>query len=117
MYEIPAGTTTPKSGGFTGMNGTIGVAFGPKDLMYAGNFGGSNVTGYKYGTTAPFRTITNGIETNGPTLNGFTASGAFFQSNQFGAVSGYKKGKTTPFSSITGIPDPRGIASVPAAKK
>jgi hypothetical protein len=117
VWEIPAGTTTPQSSSDTGTNGTIDVAFGLADLEYAANFGGSDVTGYKSGTTTPFRTITDGIETHGPTFGSFTASGAYFQSNQDGNVSGYHKGKVKPFSTITGIPDPRGIVSFPLVKK
>ncbi len=117
VWEIAAGSQTPTDADLSGLSGTIGVAFGPNDLLYAADFGSSNVQGYKYGTTSPFRTITNGIEHNGPTLGGFTASGMYFQSNQDGNVSGYKKGQTTPFSTISGIPDPRGIASIPAVTK
>jgi hypothetical protein len=117
VYEIPAGSTTPQSAGLTGGNGTIGVAFGPKDVLYVANFGGSNVDVYAYGSTNPKATITDGIEHNGPTLGGFDGKGDYFQSNQDSNVTGYKKGKTKLFSTITGIPDPRGIASVPAVKK
>jgi hypothetical protein len=117
VYEIPAGSSTPQDAGLSGLNGTINVAFGKKDVMYVSNFGGSNVTIYSYGSKTPSGTITNGIEKIGPTLSGFTASGAYFQSNQFGNVSGYKKGQTSPFSTISGIPDPRGNASTPIIKK
>ncbi len=117
VFEVPAGSNTPQNAGLSGLNGTIGVAFGPGDLLYAADFGSSNVEGYKYGTTSPFRTITSGIESHGPTLGGFTASGLYFQSNQDDNVVGYRKGKTAPFSTITGIPDPRGIASIPPVKK
>jgi hypothetical protein len=117
VYEIPAGSSTPQNAGLSGLNGSINIAFGKKDVFYVSNFGGSNVTCYKYGTTSPFMTITNGIEHYGPTLSGFTKSDYYFQSNQFGNVSGYKKGKSAPFSTITGIPDPRGIASTPLVKR
>jgi hypothetical protein len=117
VYEIPAKSQTPQSAGLSGGNGTIGVAFGTKDELYVANFAGSNVNVYAYGTTTPKATITDGIEQDGPTLNGFDGKGDFFQSNQNGNVSGYKKGKTKVFSTITGIPDPRGIASVPAVTK
>ncbi len=117
VYEIPAGSSTPQNAGLLGLNGTINVAFGKKDVMYVSNFGGSNVTVYAYGTTSPSSTITDGIETHGPTLGGFTSSGYYFQSNQDDNVVGYKKGQTSPFSTITGIPDPRGIASTPLIKK
>ena len=117
VYEIPDGSSTPKNAGLSGLNGSINVAFGKKDVMYVSNFGGSNVTVYPYGMTTPSKVITNGIEHNGPTLSGFTRSGSYFQSNQNGNVVGYKNGKTSPFSTITGIPDPRGIASTPLIKK
>jgi hypothetical protein len=115
VYEIPAGTTTPKNAGLSGLNGTISIAFGQNDEMYVSNFGGTNVTVYAYGTTSPSRTITAGL--TAPTLNGLTHSDYFFQSNQNGNVTGYKKGQSTPFSTITGIPDPRGIASTPLVAK
>jgi streptogramin lyase len=115
VYEIPAGSTTPQNAGLSGLNGTIGVAFGRKDEMYVSNFGSTNVQVYAYGTTTPSRTITSGL--TAPTFGGLTKSDFFFQSNQNGNVSGYKKGQSTPFSTITGIPDPRGIASIPAVKK
>jgi hypothetical protein len=117
VYELPAGTTTFQNAGLTGLNGTINVAFGPKNLMYVSNFGGSNVTVYAYGTTSPMLTITTGIETNGPTLGGVTSTGAYFQDNQNLNVVGYKPTHTSPFSTITGIPDPRGIASTPLVLK
>jgi len=115
VYEIPAGSTTPQNAGLSGLNGTIGVAFGRKDEMYVSNFGSTNVQVYAYGTTTPSRTITSGL--TAPTFGGLTKSDFYFQSNQDGNVSGYKKGQSTPFSTITGIPDPRGIASIPAVKK
>jgi hypothetical protein len=117
VYEIPKGSTTPKNAGLSGLSGTINVAFGRKDVMYVSNFGGSDVTVYKYGTTSPSMTITDGIEQFGPTLGGFTTSGWYFQSNQDDNVVGYKRGASTPFSTITGIPDPRGIATTPLIKK
>jgi hypothetical protein len=117
VYEIPAGSTSPANADLSGLNGTIGVAFGEKDVLYAANFGGSNVDVYTYGSKSPKVTITDGIEPNGPTLGGFDGNGDYFQSNQNGNVSGYKKGKTKVFSTISGIPDPRGIASVPAVEK
>jgi hypothetical protein len=117
VYEVPAGTTTPQNANLSGLNGTINVAFGKKDVMYVSNFGGSNVTVYAYGTTSPEMTITTGIEKNGPTLGGFSTSGYYFQSNQNSNVAGYKKGANSPFSSITGIPDPRGDAGSPEIKK
>ncbi|MFZ0030718.1 MAG: hypothetical protein WAK84_02470 [Candidatus Cybelea sp.] len=62
-------------------------------------------------------TITAGIEKYGPTLNGFTASDMFFQSNQNDNVVGYKKGATTPFSTLAGATTPLGIASEPLVTK
>lgn len=115
VYEVPAGSTTPQSAGLSGLNGTISVAVGKKDELFASNFGGSNVTVYASGSTSPAYTLTNGI--TAPTLNGVTHSDWYFQSNQDSNVVGYKKNKTTPFSTITGIPDPRGIASTPLVKK
>jgi hypothetical protein len=121
VYELPAGSTTLQNANLSGLSGTINVAFGPKDVMYVSNYGGSNVTVYAYGTTSPMTTITNGIGSanngNGPTLSGFTATGGYFQSNQGLNVVGYKAGQTSPFSTITGIPDPRGIASTPLVAK
>jgi hypothetical protein len=117
VYEIPKGSTTPKDANLSGLNGTIDVSFGKKDVMYVSNFGGSNVTVYTYGTTSPSTTITDGIEKNGPTFNGFTKSGYFFQTNQEENVVGYMKNKTSPFSTISGLSDPAGVASSPLVKK
>lgn len=115
VYEIPKGSTSPQNAGLSGLNGTINVAFGLKDVMYVSNFGGNNVQVYKYGTTSPSMTITDGI--SGPTLSGFTTSGWYFQDNQDVNVVGYKKNQSSPFSTITGIPDPRGIATIPLIKR
>jgi hypothetical protein len=117
VYEIPKGSTTPQDANLSGLGGTIDVSFGKKDIMYVSNFGNSNVTVYKYGTTTPSTTITDGIEKSGPTFNGFTKSNTFFQSNQDDNVVGYEKGQTSPFSTITGVPNPTGIASSPLVKK
>ena len=57
------------------------------------------------------------IENFGPTLNGFTAVDAFFQSNQDDNVVGYKKGQTSPFSTLSGASSPLGIASSPLVTK
>jgi hypothetical protein len=115
VYEIAKGSSTPVNAGLTGLAGPINVAFGLQDVMFVSNFAGPNVTVYAYGTTTPEMTITNG--TPDPTLSGFTKRGYYFQSNQDSYVSGYKTGQTTPFSTITGIPDPRGIASIPLITK
>jgi hypothetical protein len=115
VWEIPAGTTTPVNAGLSGLNGTIGVAFGQNDEIYVSNFAGPNAQVYTYGTKTPSRTITSGM--TAPTFGGLTASDYFFQSNQNGNVSGYLKGQSTSFSTITGIPDPRGIASIPLVVK
>jgi hypothetical protein len=117
VYEIPAGSSTPQNAGLSGLNGTIDISFGLADIMYVSNFGGSNVTVYKYGTTSPSQTITSGIETHGPTFGGFTAIGSYFQTNQSVNVVGYKKGKTSPFSTLMGATSPAGIASEPLNKK
>ena len=117
VFEIPAGTTTPKDAGLSGLNGPIGVAFGKSDIMYVSNFAASNVNVYAYGTTTPSATITAGIEHFGPTLGGFTATGAYFQSNQGDNVVGYKSGATSPFSTLTGATSPLGVASEPLVTK
>lgn len=115
VYEIPAGSSTPQNAGLSGLSGTVGVAFGEKDVMYVSNVSAPDVQVYTYGTTNPQTTITDGIQS--PTLGGFTASGAYFQSNQDVNVVGYMKNKTSPFSTITGLSDPLGVASWPLVKK
>jgi len=115
VFEIPKGSSTPVNAGLSGLNGPIGISFGPSDLMYVSNFGGNNVTVYTYGTTTPSETITTGI--NGPTQNGVTHSGYFFQSNQGVNVVGYKPGQTTPFSTLAGNSSPAGVASAPLVAK
>ena len=115
VYEIAAGTSNPVNAHLSGLAGTIGVAFGRNDEMYVSNFAGPNVQVYAYGTTTPERTITAGM--TAPSLAGLTQTDAFFQSNQDGNVVGFKKGQSTVFSTITGIPDPRGIASIPLVNK
>lgn len=117
VFEIAAGTTTVVNSGLTGLNGPIGVSFGKKDVIYVSNFAAGYVNVYTYGTTIPSVRITNGIEQFGPTLNGFTASGAFFQSNQDDNVVGYMKGQTAPFSTLTGGSSPLGVASSPLVQK
>jgi hypothetical protein len=119
VFEIPAGTSTPKNAGLADLNGPIGIAFGKGDVIYVSIFSAtpSVVEIYPYGSTSPSSSITSGIEQNGPTLNGFTASGMFFQSNQAENVVGYKKGQTSPFSTLSGAASPLGIASSPEIKK
>ncbi|MBV9057476.1 MAG: hypothetical protein JO351_12660 [Candidatus Eremiobacteraeota bacterium] len=117
VFEIPAGSTTPKDAGLSGLNGPISVSFGKSDIMYVSNFAASNVNVYAYGTTTPSATITTGIEHFGPTLGGFTAKGAYFQSNQGDNVVGYKPGATSPFSTLTGATSPLGVASEPLVTK
>jgi hypothetical protein len=115
VYEIPKGTATPKNADLTGLSGPIGVSFGPSDVMYVSNFGSDNVQIYAYGTTTPSATITSGI--NGPTQNGVTHSGYFFQSNQDDNVVGYKPGQTSPFSTLAGNSSPTGVAAIPLVAK
>lgn len=115
VYEIPAGSSTPVNAGLTGLEGPIDISFGKADQMFVSNFSAPNVQVYTYGTTSPAYTITNGMI--GPTLNGVTYTGAFFQSNQSDNVVGYKRGATSPFSTITGIGDPAGIAAWPLVQK
>jgi hypothetical protein len=117
VFEIPAGTTKVNNAGLTGLGGSLSVAFGQKDVIYVSNVSLSDVTVYAYGTTAPSATITTGIEKYGPTLGGFTAANAYFQSNQFDNVVGYKSGQTSPFSTLSGATSPLGIASRPLVSK
>jgi hypothetical protein len=117
VFEIPAGSSSVQNSGLTGLAGPISVAFGKKDVTYVSNFSASDVNIYAYGSTSPSATITDGIERYGPTLGGFTAKSAYFQSNQADNVVGYKKGKTSPFSTLTGASSPLGIASSPLVKK
>jgi hypothetical protein len=117
VFTIAAGSSGVANSGLTGLNGPIGISFGPKDVIYVSNFAAQGVNVYTYGTTSPLETITNGIEQYGPTLNGFTNKGMFFQSNQSLNVVGYKKGQTTTFSTLMGASSPLGIASSPLVKK
>jgi hypothetical protein len=119
VYKIKAGSTTPINAGLTGLNGCVGITIGQADEIFVGNFGGDNVTVYKSGTTSPFETITDGIGTggDGPTQDGVTHSGQFFQSNQDDNIVGYEKGQTSPFSMLTGATAPAGIASRPLVKR
>lgn len=117
VFEIPAGSTSVENSGLTSLNGPIGVSFGKSDIIFVSNFAGSNVNIYTYGTTSPSGTITTGIEAFGPTLGGFTVSGAYFQTNQTDNVVGYLAGQTSPFSTLSGASTPFGIASEPLIKK
>lgn len=117
VLEMKAGTTQLRDSGILGLDGPLSVAFGPKDVIYVSNFSSSDVNIYKYGTYKPSATITTGIEKDGPTLGGFTHSGAYFQSNQNSNVVGYKPGATTPFSTLQGAATPLGIASEPLVEK
>ncbi|HEY6326452.1 MAG TPA: hypothetical protein VIW73_08090 [Candidatus Cybelea sp.] len=116
VYEIPKGSSTPQNANLSSLNGPISVQFGRSDVMYVSNFAASDVNIYAYGTTSPSGTITNGIESFGPTLGGFTYRGRYFQSNQADNVVGYKKGQTTSFSTLSGNSSPTGIAAVPEVK-
>lgn len=107
----------PQNAGFSGLNGPADVSIGPQDTLFASDFAGGAVSVYRNGSQAPWTFIFKGIETQGPTYGGFTASGDYFQSNQYLNVVGYHKGKWSPFSTITGIKDPRGIASLPLVTK
>lgn len=115
--EIPAGSSTPQDANLSGLNGPTDVSFGEKGVMYVSDFIGGAVSVYKSGMTSPWTFISKGIENQGPTYGGFTASDYYFQTNQTLNVVGYKKGKASPFSTITGIRDPRGVASTPAVTK
>lgn len=117
VYTIAAGTTTVTNSGLTGLAGPIGVAFGLQDAIYVSNFSAGSVNVYAYGTTNPSKTITAGLEVSGPTLNGITSIGSFFQTNQDDNVVGYKKNATSPFSTLTGAGSALGIASSPLVKK
>jgi len=117
VYEIPAGKTTPVNAGLSGLNGPVGVSVGLKNTLYVGNFGGSNVSVYKAGSKTPSAVITSGIEHNGPTLNGVTSIGSFFQTNQNLNVVGFKAGATSPFSTIGGVSQATGVASSPLVMK
>lgn len=117
VFEIPAGSSSVQNSGLTKLNGPISVSFGKSDIIYVSNFASQSVNIYTYGTTSPSGTITNGIEKFGPTLGGFTANGAYFQSNQSDNVVGYQAGQTSPFSTLSGASSPLGIASEPLVKK
>jgi hypothetical protein len=115
--EIPAGSSTPQNAGLSGLNGPADVSVGQQDTLFASDFSGGAVSVYKNGSQSPWTFIIKGIEAQGPTYGGFTASGDYFQTNQDLNVVGYHKGKWSPFSSITGIKDPRGVASTPLVTK
>ena len=114
VFEIKAGSASVTNPGLTGIEGPIGVSFGPKDELFVSNFSATDVTVYKSGQTSPFETITDGL--TGPTQNGVTAAGAFFQSNQDDNVVGFKKGQTTLFSTLAASSAAQ-IASSPLVKK
>jgi hypothetical protein len=115
--EIPAGSATPQNTGLSGLNGPGDVSVGQENTLFASNFSGGAVSVYRDGSQSPWTFIIKGIEMDGPTYGGFTASGDYFQTNQYLNVVGYHKGKWSPFSTITGIKDPRGIASTPLVTK
>jgi hypothetical protein len=116
VFEIPAGTTQVNNANLQDLNLPIGIAFGQHDEMYVSNLESSTVNVYKYGSTQPFRTITDGIEHYGATLNAVTATGQYFQANQVENVVGYKKGASKPFSTLD-VTEPLGLAAWPLAKK
>jgi hypothetical protein len=119
VFEIPAGTTQVNNANIQDLDVPIGIAFGQNDEMYVSNLESSTVNVYKYGSTSPSRTITDGIEHYGATLNAVTASGLYFQANQVENVVGYKKGASKPFSTLnlTKPAEPLGLASWPLVKK
>lgn len=119
VFEIPAGTTQIDDAGLQNLNLPIGIAFGQHDEMYVSNLESSTVNVYKYGSTTPYRTITDGIEHYGATLDAVTASDKFFQANQRDNVVGYKKGQSSPFSTLNLTPpaEPLGLAACPLVKK
>jgi serine/threonine-protein kinase len=114
VFVIKAGSEGVTNSGLTGLAGPIGVSFGPKGVLYVSNFSTTNVAVYKSGQTSPFETITDGM--SGPTQNGVTAAGAFFQTNQDTNVVGFKKGQTTLFSTLS-VTSGAQIASSPLVKK
>ncbi|HEX4014717.1 MAG TPA: hypothetical protein VHX17_12645 [Candidatus Cybelea sp.] len=115
VFEIAAGTQTVTNAGLTGLSGPIGISFGQKDEIFVSSFATDVVQVYKYGTTSPFESLNSGI--SGPTQNGVTHAGTFFQSNQDVNVVGFKKGQTSPFSALTGTSEPAGVAAWPLVKK
>jgi hypothetical protein len=119
VFEIPAGTTQVKYANLGKLDVPIGIAFGKDDEMYVSNLESSTINVYKYGSTSPYRTITDGIEHYGATLNAVTASGLYFQANQVENVVGYKKNGSSPFSTLdlTTPAEPLGLASCPLVKK
>ncbi len=117
VFEILAGSQTVQNSGLTSLNGPIGVSFGKRNVIYVSNFAASNVNVYAYGSTSPSATITDGIESFGPTLGGFASSGRYFQSNQALNVVGYKGMQTSPFSTLSGTTSPLGIAGYPLVNK
>jgi hypothetical protein len=106
-----------KNANLQSLDGPISVAFGKNDIIYVSNFSSSKVNIYNYGSTSVSGTITDGIETHGPTLGGFTAIGSYFQANQSDDVVGYLLNQTSPFSTLQDASTPLGIASWPLVKK
>lgn len=119
VFEIPAGTTQIDDANLQDLDVPIGIAFGRHDEMYVSNLESSTVNVYSYGATKPSRTITDGIEHYGATLNAVTASGLYFQANQRENVVGYESGQSSPFSTLnlTQPAEPLGLASCPLVKK
>jgi NHL repeat len=115
IYEIPKGTKQVEDAHLAQLASPVGIAFGHNDALYVANNIAATIAIYHAGSKKPSVTIKNGV--TDPTLNGITASGIFFQSNQTTNVVGYKPGEKTPFSTITGLADPLGIASSPEIKK
>lgn len=115
IYEIPKGTKQVEDSKRSGLADPNGIAFGRNDTLYVANNIAATIGIYPSGSKKPSMTIKNGV-TN-PTLNGVTAAGILFQSNQSTNVVGYKPGQKSPFSTITGLADPLGIASSPEIKK
>lgn len=116
VFEIPAGTTQVNNTNLQDLNLPIGIAFGQNDEMFVSNLESDTVNVYKYGSTKPSRTITDGIEHYSATLNAVTAKGLYFQANQIHNVVGYKKGASEPFSTLN-LTEPLGLASWPLVKK
>jgi hypothetical protein len=116
VFEIPAGTTRVENANLQDLNVPIGIAFGENDETYVSNLESSVVNVYEYGSTKPFKTITDGIEHYGATLNAVTSSGRYYQANQIENVVGYRKNRSKPFSTLK-VTEPLGLASWPLVEK